>query len=998
MKAIIVTLVVIASLITGFLTDAAASWTTESDGTLRHNEGPVAVDLNNDGNKEFLVSNPQSIRIFGSDGNEWANMELTIVDELPPAPYNNPDNPDNDEAHYRIYSIAAAGDINSDGHPDVVAVCWAHYVRQDPPNNCDVYFYKVYCWIAQFNNDQLTGFTPYSYGTTNSLGACELPILFDLDQNGDYEIFVLGPGETANGILRVFSEVFDFSNNLIAPIGGFADDAVQNVEEARFAVADLEGDGIADLVYVSRSEDSDILHCKTITSAGVVNDKDGFPLTMDVDYFDVGRCDTYGGGITLADFNRDGNLEINVPVSVIDAGLNPNCYPTVIIYSRTGARLAWFPKQIQGVNPAPNQAIWSGTPALFDFNDEGRFHYSFTSTSVDEGTGRLFAIQRNDQGVFVNHPNWNGGKALAGDNCGNYSSVVANVVSDFAGVDIGVFEDLNDDNQDGNGQLRGYDVNDGSVNPENIGDRIEYAGASATAWKRETVPAIGYFDGDNNIDVAYNADGFLRFATVAGQNPGMENIEWSQFQNGPTHQSVYASVYHGTPYSATDWQTVRWAGRIYVSGNLSFTANTTLWIERGTVVEFANDVSCTLPYATYFESNPAGGSPDLAHNGATFKSDRVGDHYTLTWSERPTLVGTNLNFYNGGLVIPGGGHGRLKHCTFEGAGATYAIQGSSASDIRLDSCIISGYQTAVYTSNSTDSIRNCSIDSCTSSAFSLTGSLGIIDGCTIDHSTSTAISLTNCNGTGGLTIKNTSIKHSVGPAIYMSNSNPTLTNVNAYYNNCGSLGAAIYSYNSSPHFRDCDVDSNLYAGFIASGGGSPAFTTYNLLDPHRNRFRNNNRATHTPRADSTWAEVIQKLPSYIGLDYGHNDIVNNPGDYLVSNHGYPLGYTLYARNNYWVTPVSLDPTDFFRNGSVMYLPNDLVLNHLDDANDEEAAYNLFTAACIEADSGAYGQAYSDFRQIVASYPATTSALPSISKIKECGLASDVSLAVLRKGA
>jgi len=97
--------------------------------------------------------------------------------------------------------VPAVGDINGDGYPDVVVAVWANFIGQigSPPRNVNIHLYKIYTWVAEWNNGELVSFERSKYGDQNSLGSYSVPILFDLDRDGAYEMFFHGYRKTVMG-------------------------------------------------------------------------------------------------------------------------------------------------------------------------------------------------------------------------------------------------------------------------------------------------------------------------------------------------------------------------------------------------------------------------------------------------------------------------------------------------------------------------------------------------------------------------------------------------------------------------------------------------------------------------------------------------------------------------------------------------------------------------------------------------------------------------------
>jgi len=78
---------------------------------IAQNPGPVAADIDADGNAELFFAGDQQILIYQYGQNGWEHtLTLEIVDETPPYPLN-----DYEEVRYRMHSIPGVGDVNGDG-------------------------------------------------------------------------------------------------------------------------------------------------------------------------------------------------------------------------------------------------------------------------------------------------------------------------------------------------------------------------------------------------------------------------------------------------------------------------------------------------------------------------------------------------------------------------------------------------------------------------------------------------------------------------------------------------------------------------------------------------------------------------------------------------------------------------------------------------------------------------------------------------------------------
>jgi parallel beta-helix repeat protein len=289
-------------------------------------------------------------------------------------------------------------------------------------------------------------------------------------------------------------------------------------------------------------------------------------------------------------------------------------------------------------------------------------------------------------------------------------------------------------------------------------------------------------------------------------------------------------------------------------------------------------------------------------------------------------------------------------------------------EVYLTNCTFRGYDTGVV------------LDGCT----------GTIENCTFEDMNYQAIELRNIGATVGFTVKDCEIVNNGGAGIYLYNSSPEISGCTIENNGCAVAGGAIWTYNSSPTLKDNDIRENLYAGLKSKGGGSVFMTNY--ADTFRNRFADNNTITHYPRADSSWSELVVFGPSMLVMDVGHNDVINDAGDYLISSSGIS---GLMATYNYWQTPGGLDLGDFYPYGSVWYNPPDLFPNRIDDGGDE-AAYAQFRRAVEARAGGNYGEAYRVFVSIIEEYPESNSAPAALRQVYECGPAGGVSIADLQR--
>ncbi|MCF7810051.1 right-handed parallel beta-helix repeat-containing protein [bacterium] len=496
----------------------------------------------------------------------------------------------------------------------------------------------------------------------------------------------------------------------------------------------------------------------------------------------------------------------------------------------------------------------------------------------------------------------------------------------------------------------------------------------------ECCPAITDLDADGDLEICIRSfdedltEMFIyayEFEDTDTEN-SLLNVEWSQLGNGPRHDGLYAQVYEGTLSAGAHY----WRDRVIVTDDVTVWSDRDFYILDNTVVEFNEDADL------YYRCGVGAWEHDfeIGENIVFKPNGDADDHFSIIWDGWQVNIPMPPTCWvgNGRIIVEDCDEITFENWTFAGAtdgtGDHIAISAEDA-EVNLINCTFKGYDTAVM------------FDNCT----------GTLESCTFEDANYNAVEMYDC--LVGMTIEDCEFKSNDGAAIYLYNSLPDIEECNIYENDCDIYGAAIYCYNSAPHLRDNYIHDNVYSSVRAFAGSGPVMSTGSLLDPHANRTEDNNTFSHTPRADSTWAEFIQKSPSLFVIDKGHNDIMNNngaSGDYLISSWNFSIGYNFYARYNYWSTPLTLGSEDFYGNTIVDYSNPDLLPNYTCGYEEELAAHEMFMLAIQKLDSGQVADAYDDFCSIIRNYPETGTALSTLKHVHDSGLRSNVELTTLQR--
>lgn len=230
---------------------------------------------------------------------------------------------------------------------------------------------------------------------------------------------------------------------------------------------------------------------------------------------------------------------------------------------------------------------------------------------------------------------------------------------------------------------------------------------------------------------------------------------------------------------------------------------------------------------------------------------------------------------------------------------------------------------------------------------------------------------------GNYTISDNHFNYNDLRGVYFKYSSDGQFNSNIVSYNGNPTGTALQGglvfYQSSPTLRDNQITQNYAPGILSLSTSFPIMNSKS-----RNIISNNHNDGFSDPYDNE-AEVLVKDISFPVIDYGHNDIMDLEGGYLIYGDEDPRLNLLHIRNNYWGTTEIKDiESRLYRGGGFIFTPFDETPNV--QQYNEEPIELLFTRAVQAEQDSNYNLAELRYDSLITLYSSFVHAKASLDRI------------------
>jgi len=436
--------------------------------------------------------------------------------------------------------------------------------------------------------------------------------------------------------------------------------------------------------------------------------------------------------------------------------------------------------------------------------------------------------------------------------------------------------------------------------------------------------------------------------------PGKAYASWMDNRTGI--YQVYVDIIDNT-VSGIITENTTWSGYKLVTGNVSVTDGVVLTIEPGTAI--------------FFES-----STFLIANGDLIINGTESNPVVFTSNSANPLVG---DWY--GIIIESGNL-EMNYCDISYADVGVQFNGAGTGVIQNSHIIncntgIEYVPPPVFTPTSSFTVQSSSVSGCDVGIHAFGGTIDItnnnqiennITGILIEQGRSFKIFGNDIvlNSKAGLVVRNSS-----GGII---EGNVISGNGNEAEWQTDRITGGIFLHASSPTITNNIIQNNKLHGITEMNGSRPIL---NYRERALNQINNNGDPYDPAVFDAEIRWFDQSIPH---LDYGHNDIMDEDGGYLIYGNYSPFNPVVRVRHNYWA---EFEPTlenRFYPIEGYLFRPYDTEPNGTPPNGFFADAPALFDQGLQCAEDEDWDNAISTYHSIITSYPESKEASGSVIRL------------------